>query len=101
MLQYYYINIIQINRYLKIIHEYYFLKKAFLNNSQIRSLLFLKRINLTNKEERESISENNGDIHVEQNVIDYFKSQISMNYLSKIDQFIFKNLNENIKSKII
>ena len=101
LLQYYYINIIQINRYLKIIHEYYFLKKAFLNNSQIRSLLFLKRINLTNKEERESISENNGDIHVEQNVIDYFKSQISMNYLSKIDQFIFKNLNENIKSKII
>ena len=52
LLQYYYIKLIQINRYLKNVQEFDFLKKIFLNNYQIKSLFFLRRINLTKKKER-------------------------------------------------
>ena len=100
LLQFYYIQLIQINRYLKIIQEYDFLKKAFLNSYQIKSLNFLRRINLTNKLERERITDNKNILNAEENVIDYFKTQISLNSLSKFDKFLLLNLNENIKNKI-
>ena len=100
LLQFYYIQLIQINRYLKIIQEYDFLKKAFLNSYQIKSLNFLRRINLTNKLERERITDNKNILNAEENVIDYFKTQISLNTLSKFDKFLLLNLNENIKNKI-
>ena len=99
LIQYYYINLIQLNRYLKIVHEYHYLKRAFMNEFQIKSLLFLKRINLTNKKERNEISENaSNNINVEENVITYFKS---LNNISNFDKFILANLSENIKNKII
>ena len=101
LLQYYYIYLIQINRYLKIVHEYNFLKKAFLNTNQIKSLFFLRRINLTNQSEREEISDNKNSPHVEESVVDYFKSKISNNDLSKFDKIILSNLSQHIKNKIM
>ena len=101
LLQFYYIQLIQINRYLKIIQEYDFLKKAFLNSYQIKSLYFLRRINLTNKLERESIAENKNSPNAEKNVIEYFKTQLSLKTLSKLDKFLLLNLSENIKNKIM
>ncbi len=101
LLQYYYIYLIQINRYLKIVHEYEFLKKVFLNTSQKRSLLFLKRINLTNKIERDNILENKNMSFVEESVIDYYKKQLSNPNISNLDKIILKNLVDNIKEKIM
>ena len=101
LLQYYYIYLIQINKYLKIVHEYEFLKKALLNSSQRRSLLFLKRINLTNKIERDYILENKNMPFVEESVIDYYKTQLSNQNISNFDKIILKNLVDNIKEKII
>ena len=101
LLQYYYIYLIQINRYLKIIQEYEFFKKALLNVYQIKSLLFLKKINLTKKNEREEITENKNTPLIEDNVIEYFKTQLSLNTLSKLDKVILQNLTNNIKEKII
>ena len=44
-------------RYLKIIQEYNFLKKDILNSYQITRFNFLRKINLTNKLERERITD--------------------------------------------
>ncbi len=101
LLQYYYIYLIQINRYLKIVHEYDFLKKAFLNHHQIKGLLFLRRINLTDKSERDSIAENKNNIENEENVVNYFKNKISINELSRFDKIILNNLSQNVKDKIV
>ena len=101
LLQYYYIYLIQVNRYLKIIQEYELFKKSLLNVYQIKSLLFLKKINITKKNEREEITENKNTPLIEDNVIEYFKTQFSLNTLSKIDNLIFKNLSNNIKEKIL
>ena len=101
LLQYYYIQLIQINRYLKIIQDFDFLKKLFLNNYQIKSLYFLKRINLTNEKERNSFIENSNSPNIDDYVIQYFKSLLSLNDLSKIDKLILSNLSEEIKNKII
>ena len=101
LLQYYYISLIQINRYLKFIQEYYFLKKAFLNEAQIQSLLFLKKINLTNKIDRDNISGNKKNLVVEENIINYYKSKLSSHDFSKIDKFLLTNLINDIKEQII
>ena len=101
LLQYYYISLIQINRYLKFIQEYYFLKKAFLNEAQIQSLLFLKKINLTNKIDRDNISGNKKTLVVEENIINYYKSKLSSHDFSKIDKFLLTNLINDIKEQII
>ena len=101
LLQYYYIKLIQINRYLRNVQEFDFLKKIFLNNHQIKSLFFLKRINLTNRKERDEILENKNSPYIENNIIDYFKNQISLNNLSKIDKLILNNLSDHIKEKIL
>ena len=101
LLQYYYIKLIQINRYLKNVQEFDFLKKIFLNNYQIKSLFFLRRINLTKKKERNEVLENKNSPHIESNIIEYFKNKISLNNLSKIDKLILYNLSEHIKEKIM
>ena len=100
LLQYYYIYLIQINRYLKVIQEYEFFKKALLNAYQIKSLLFLKKINLTKKNEREEITENKNTPLIEDNVVEYFKTHLSLNTLSKLDKVILQNLSNNIKEKL-
>ena len=100
LIQYYYIYLIQINRYLKVIQEYKFFKKALLNAYQIKSLLFLKKINLTKKNEREEITENKNTPLIEDNVVEYFKTHLSLNTLSKLDKVILQNLSNNIKEKL-
>ena len=100
LIQYYYIYLIQINRYLKVIQEYEFFKKALLNAYQIKSLLFLKKINLTKKNEREEITENKNTPLIEDNVVEYFKTHLSLNTLSKLDKVILQNLSNNIKEKL-
>jgi len=101
LLQFYYITLIQINRYLKTMKEFDFLKKILLNNYQIKSLNFLKRINLTNENERNYFIENKNSPNIENYVIDYFKSLIALNDFSKIDKLIISNLSEDFKNKII
>ena len=101
LLQFYYITLIQINRYLKTMKEFDFLKKILLNNYQIKSLNFLKRINLTNENERNYFIENRNSPNIENYVIDYFKSLIALNDFSKIDKLIISNLSEDFKNKII
>ena len=100
LLQFYYIKLIQINRYIRNVQEFDFLKKYLLNVYQIKSLFFLKRINLTNKRERDNICENKNSQNIEEQVVRYFKSMIKTNGLSKIDKFILLNLSEDIKNKI-
>jgi hypothetical protein len=77
------------------------LKKAFLNHHQIKGLLFLRRINLTDKSERDSIAENKNNIENEENVVNYFKNKISINELSRFDKIILNNLSQNVKDKIV
>ena len=77
------------------------MKKIFLNNYQIKSLFFLRRINLTKKKERNEVLENKNSPYIENNIIDYFKNQISLNNLSKIDKLILNNLSDHIKEKIL
>ena len=57
-------------RYLKIIQEYNFLKKDILNSYQIKRLNFLRKINLTNKLERERMTDNKNILNTEENQID-------------------------------
>ena len=52
ILHWYYINLIQTNRYLEISKQFDFIKKLILNDNQNNSLLLLKKINLRNSDER-------------------------------------------------
>ena len=99
ILDFYYINLIQSSRYLEMIKQFDFIKKVILNEEQINSLLFLKKINLKNKEDRVNLilTKNN---KMENSVISYYRNVIVNENVSKTDYFIFKNLSDEIKNKI-
>ena len=80
--------------------QFEFIKKLLLNYGQINSLFFLKKINLKNEDEKENlitIKNNN----VENSVVNYFKNVIRNGNISKTDSFIYENLSEKIKNKIL
>ena len=100
LFHWYYIYLIQLHRYLEMLKQFEFIKKLLLNYGQINSLFFLKKINLKNEDEKENlitIKNNN----VENSVVNYFKNVIRNINISKTDSFIYENLSENIKNKII
>ena len=96
----YYIHLIEVNRYLRILQEIDFIKKLLLNQNQINSLMFLKKINLNSLEERKTFFENNDFINMENNVISYYKSILNSLNISKIDKMLYENLSDRIKNKI-
>ena len=100
MLFLYYIHLIEVNRYLRILQEIDFIKKLLLNQNQINSLMFLKKINLNSLEERKTFFENNDFINMENNVISYYKSILNSINISKIDKMLYENLSDRIKNKI-
>ena len=99
ILDLYYINLIQLNRYLSIVKQFDFIKKIILNEVQNNSLLFLKKINLKNKEDRLNIILNK-NTQIENSVISYFRNIIENECISKTDYLIFNNLSDETKNKI-
>jgi hypothetical protein len=97
LLHYYYINLIDSNRYLRTVKEIDFIKKLILNKNQIDSLVFLKKINYFNYEERQNLFPCTNP----HNVISYFKTVFNSLNISENDKLIFENLSDEIKSKII
>ena len=100
LLHWYYVYLIQYSRYIEMVKQFDFIKKLLLNEGQINSLLLLKKINLKIEEERENlITIKNND--VENTVVNYFKNLIKSEYITKTDSFIFENLSEKVKNKIM
>ena len=100
LLHWYYVYLIQSSRYIEMVKQFDFIKKLLLNEGQINSLLLLKKINLKIEEERENlITIKNND--VENTVVNYFKNLIKSEYITKTDTFIFENLSEKVKNKIM
>ena len=80
--------------------QFDFIKKLLLNEGQMNSLLFLQKINLKNEEEKDNlITIKNND--VENSVVNYFKNIIRTDHITKTDSFIFDNLSEKVKNKIL
>ena len=101
LLHHYYIKLIQINRYLKIINELEFIKQILFNENQIQSLMFLKKINLKKNEDRNKLLEFKNNENIESNVISYYQKVYKSLNISKIDNIIFNNLCDKIKNKIL
>ena len=100
LLHWYYIYLIQSSRYIEMMKQFDFIKKLLLNEGQMNSLLVLKKINLKIEEEKENlITIKNND--VENSVVNYFKNIIKSDRITKTDSFIFENLSEKIKKKIL
>ncbi len=100
LLHWYYIYLIQSSRYIEMMKQFDFIKKLLLNEGQMNSLLFLKKINLKNEEEKDNlITIKNND--VENSVVNYFKNIIRTDHITKTDSFIFDNLSEKVKNKIL
>ena len=97
LLHWYYVNLIDANRYIRIVKEIDFIKKLILNKNQIQSLSFLKKINYCNYEERINLFQSSNP----QSVISYFKTVFSSLNISENDKLIFENLSDDIKNKII
>jgi hypothetical protein len=100
LLNHYYIHLIQYQRYLELVKHFEFIKKLLLNEGQTKSLLFIKKIDFNNEEEKESLlnCKNNEN---ENSVVNYFNEQFKNSNFSKIDFFILDNLSENIKKKML
>ena len=101
LLHHYYIKLIQINRYLRIINELDFIKQILLNENQIQSLIFLKKINLKKNEVRNKLLEFKNYENIESNVISYYQMIYKSLNMSKIDNIILNNLSDKIKNKIM
>ena len=101
ILYWFFINLVEVNRYLRVIKEIEFLKKLLLNKNQINSLFYLKKINLNNLEERKALFEHYDFVNSENNIISYYKSLLNSINNSKIDKMIYENLSDRIKNKIL
>ena len=100
IIHWYYIHLMQTDRYLELYKQFEFLKKLLLNEGQICSLEFLKKIDLNNEEEKEilmSIKKNK----YENIVISYFRNIIKSGNFSPNDSFIYDNLSDKIKKFIL
>ena len=99
ILHWYYIYLMQFNRYLELVKQFEIIKKLLLNEYQIKSLLLLKKLDLKDEKERDRLmSLRYGDN--ENQVIKYFKRIFKQGNIDKYDLFIYENLNEDIQKKI-
>ena len=78
-----------------------FIKTILLNEIQIKSLNFFKKINLKNAEERNKLLEFKNTPFTESEIISYFKMNSKNLNVSKIDEIIYDNLVSKIKDKIL
>ena len=100
IIHWFYIHLMQTERYLDLNKQFDFLKKILLNEGQICSLEFLKKIDLNNEDEKDyllSIKRNK----YENIVISYFRNIIKSGKFSKSDIFIYDNLSDKIKKCIL
>ena len=100
IIHWYYMHLVQTDRYLELIKQFDFIKRILLNEAQVNSLEFLKKIDLKNENERENllfIKKNN----IENIVINYFRDILKSGDVSRSDAFIYDNLNEKIKKCVM
>ena len=100
IIHWYYMHLVQTDRYLELIKQFDFIKKILLNEAQVNSLEFLKKIDLKNEHERENllfIKKNN----IENIVINYFREILKSGDVSRSDAFIYDNLNDKIKKCVM
>ena len=100
IIHWYYMHLVQTDRYLELIKQFDFIKRILLNEAQVNSLEFLKKIDLKNEHERENllfIKKNN----IENIVINYFRDLLKSGDVSRSDAFIYDNLNEKIKKCVM
>ena len=100
LFHWYYIYLMQFNRYLEIMKQFDFIKKIILNDNQIYSLLFLKKIDLKNEKERDKLMSIRFNIN-ENTVINYFKNLFKIGNVKGDDLFIYENLDERIQKSIL
>ena len=86
---------------MRIINELDFIKQILLNENQIQSLIFLKKINLKKNEVRNKLLEFKNYENIESNVISYYQMIYKSLNMSKIDNIILNNLSDKIKNKIM
>ena len=99
ILHWYYIYLMQFNRYLELMKQFEIIKKLLLNEYQIKSLLLLKKLDLKDEKERDRLMSLRYDDN-ENNVIRYFKRIFKQGNVDKYDLFIYQNLNEKIQKNI-
>ena len=100
ILHWYYIYLMQFNRYLELMKQFEIIKKLLLNEYQIKSLLLLKKLDLKDEKERDRLmSLRYGDN--ENYVIHYFKKVFKQGNIDKYDFFIYQNLNEEVQKNIL
>jgi hypothetical protein len=100
LIHWYYMHLMQTDRYFELIKQFDFLKKILLNEGQINSLEFLKKIDLKNEEEKDNllfIKKHN----IENIVISYFRQALKSGNISRSDAFIYDNLSDKIKKCIL
>ena len=80
LLHWYYIYLMQFNRYLELMKQFEIIKKLLLNEYQIKSLLLLKKLDLKDEKERDRLMSLRYDDN-ENNVINYFKKYLNKEIL--------------------
>ena len=101
LLDWYYINLVELNRYLRNLKEVDFIKTILLNENQIKSLNYFKKINLKDSEGINKILESKNNSNTENEIISYFQMILKSLNISKIDKIIYDNLVSKIKDKIL
>ena len=99
ILHWYFIYLMQFNRYLELMKQFEIIKKLLLNEYQIKSLLLLKKLDLKDEKERDRLMSLRYDDN-ENTVIRYFKRIFKQGNVDKYDLFIYQNLNEKIQKNI-
>ena len=72
-----------------------------LNENQIKSLNYFKKINLKDSEGINKILESKNNSNTENEIISYFQMILKSLNISKIDKIIYDNLVSKIKDKIL
>ena len=78
--------------------EIRFLKEIFLNPHQNLSIKFTKKLNVVEKENLFDIKKNENK---REKIIEYFKRMFRYKKNSKLDNFIFEKLDDDIKTQIL
>ena len=78
-----------------------FIKTILLNENQIKSLNYFKKINLKDSEGINKILESKNNSNTENEIISYFQMILKSLNISKIDKIIYDNLVSKIKDKIL
>lgn len=84
--------------YFHILKEIRFLKEMFLNPIQNLSIKFTKKLNIY---EIDNIFDIKKNAKKRQKIIDYFKKILKYKKNTKLDNYIFDKLEDDIKSKIL